>query len=130
MILLDTSALIVLPRLQLPDEPLALSAIVHAELSFGVEAATTDEHRRERRTRMAWVEANLGATWLPFDVAAARSYAKLAARVTLRRPAHARSKDIMLAGQAHALGASLMTFNTKDFELVSDLVDIVAPTLR
>ena len=58
------------------------------------------------------------------------SYARLAARVAKRRPAHARSTDIMLAGQAAALGAKVLTFNTKDFELVSDLVEIVVPELR
>jgi predicted nucleic acid-binding protein len=130
VILLDTSALIDLPRIRLPGEPIALSSITLAELSFGVEAATTDEHRRERTTRLAWIEANLGAEWLPFDVAAAQSYAKLAAHVALRRPGHARSKDVMLAGHASAIGAKLMTFNAKDFELVADQVEIVVPTLR
>ncbi|WEK61452.1 MAG: PIN domain-containing protein [Candidatus Microbacterium colombiense] len=130
MILLDTSALVDLSLIELPDEPIVLSSISYAELEFGVEAAATDEHRRERTTRLAWIEANLGAEWLPFDVAAAQSYAKLAARVAERRPAHARSKDIMLAGHAHSLGARLMTFNAKDFELVADQVEIVTPTLR
>lgn len=130
MILLDTSALVDLSNIQLPDEPIALSAIVLAELRFGMEAATTAEHRHERTARLAWIEATLGTEWLPFDMAAARGYAALAARVAQTRPAHARSKDIMLAGHAHSLGAQLLTFNAKDFELVSDQVEIVVPTLR
>jgi predicted nucleic acid-binding protein len=38
---------------------------------------------------------------------------------------HARSKDIMIAAQAHSLGIPLMTRNAKDFELVSDVVEIL-----
>jgi tRNA(fMet)-specific endonuclease VapC len=36
----------------------------------------------------------------------------------------------MLAGHANSLGAKLMTFNAKDFELVADEVEIVVPELR
>lgn len=33
----------------------------------------------------------------------------------------------MLTGQAYSLGASLATLNSKGFELVSDLIEIVVP---
>jgi predicted nucleic acid-binding protein len=36
----------------------------------------------------------------------------------------------MLAGHAYALGAALLTFNPKDFELVSDEVEILVPERR
>lgn len=67
---------------------------------------------------------------MPFDAAAADSYATLAAHVAAKRPAHARSTDIMLAGHAYALGAAFLTFNPKDFEHVSDRVEIIVPELR
>jgi len=69
----------------------------------------------------------LGFEWLPFDRPAASAYAELAALVWQSRPAHARSKDIMLAGHAHSLGASLATFNPTDFASVSHLVPLVLP---
>ncbi|MEW1921860.1 hypothetical protein, partial [Pseudarthrobacter oxydans] len=50
---------------------------------------------------------------------------ELAAKVRSLRPQHARSKDIMIAAQAHSLGIPLMTRNAKDFELVSDVVEIL-----
>jgi len=36
----------------------------------------------------------------------------------------------MLAGHAYALGAALLTFNPKDFELVSGEVEILIPERR
>lgn len=36
----------------------------------------------------------------------------------------------MPAGHAYALGASLLTLNLKDFELVSDRVEIIVPERR
>jgi len=130
MFLLDTSTLIDLPRVRIPDGPLVLSALTYAELSFGVERARTSTIRRERVARRAWLRDALGSDWLPFDTAAADGYGRLAAIVARTRPSHARSKDIMLAGHAHSLGASLVTLNPKDFDLVADEVDIVVPELR
>ena len=130
MLLLDTSVLIDVDRVRLPDEALTFSAVTYSELVFGIEAASTETLRRERTARLAWLRDTLETEWLPFDTFAAESYARLAARVALQRPRHARSKDIMLAGHAAALGARIATLNPKDFELVSDLVEIVVPELR
>lgn len=33
----------------------------------------------------------------------------------------------MIAGHAYALGAAFMTFNGKDFELLANEVEIIAP---
>lgn len=130
MLLLDTSVLIDVDRVRLPDEALTFSAVTYSELVFGIEAASTEALRRERTARLAWLRDTLETEWLPFDTFAAESYARLAARVAPQRPRHARSKDIMLAGHAAALGARIATLNPKDFELVSDLVEIVVPELR
>lgn len=130
MLLLDTSVLIDVDRVRLPDEALTFSSVTYSELVFGIEAASTEALRRERTARLAWLRDTLETEWLPFDTFAAESYARLAARVALQRTRHARSKDIMLAGHAAALGARIATLNPKDFELVSDLVEIVVPELR
>lgn len=130
MQLLDTSVLISFEESILPDDSTVLSAISEAELRFGVERARSSGERRIRSTRLARIEFSISAGWAPFDSAAAQSYGRLAAIVARTRPAHARGKDIMLAGHAHSLGAALVTLNPKDFELVADEVEIVVPERR
>lgn len=130
MQLLDTSALIAFDQVKLPRAATCLSVISEAELRFGIEQAPTVDLAHVRVTRFARIERSFGSAWLPFDSRAAESYARLAGVVAKARPRHARSKDIMLAGHAHAVGAAFVTLNPKDFELVSDLVEIVVPELR
>lgn len=130
MILLDTSILVDIDELVLPRDAVALSMITAAELRFGIERSPTTELRRQRTAQFHRITRVLDAPWLPFDEAAAESYGRLAAVVARTRPAHARGKDVMIAGHAQALGASLITLNPKDFELVADEVDIVVPERR
>lgn len=130
MILLDTNVLIKIDHIQLPDEPVGLSTIALAELIFGIERADDSRERRRRIAQLARIELLVRSPWLPYDRAAAGSYGQLAAIVGKTRPAHARSKDIMLAGHARSLGARLVTLNPKDFDLVADEVEIVVPELR
>lgn len=130
MLLLDTNVLIRIREVRLPRDDVALSALSFAELRFGVERASAPAVRRERQTDLARVATMFSSDWLPFDTAAADSYATLAAHVATKRPAHARSTDVMLAGHAHSLGAAFLTFNPKDFELVSDRVEIIVPERR
>lgn len=130
MLLLDTNVLIRIREVRLPRDDVALSALSFAELRFGVERASAPAVRRERQTDLARVATMFLSDWLPFDTAAADSYATLAAHVATKRPAHARSTDVMLAGHAHSLGAAFLTFNPKDFELVSDRVEIIVPERR
>lgn len=129
MILLDTSVLIDYPRVRLPAGDLAFSAISYAELRFGIAVQSDPVVRARRQARLNLLD-QFGNDWLPFDRSAADGYAELAVRVHERRPAHSRSKDIMLAGQALSLGAAFATQNPKDFELVADLVQIVVPDRR
>lgn len=126
MILLDTSVLIEYHRLEPLDDQVCFSAISYGELAMGVRVAKTQTERQRRQSILAGLDA-IGLEWLPFDRLAAQGYAELAAVVWQRRRAHARAKDIMLAGQAYSLGASLATLNSKDFELVEDLVVVVEP---
>lgn len=122
MILLDTNILIS-PPTDLPDDTFGSSILSLAELHFGVEVAADAAVRAERTRRLVQVRDLF--EWIEFDEHSAESYGILAAEVARRRPGHARSKDIMIAGQAHALGVPLMTRNVRDFELVSHLVQVI-----
>ena len=132
MILMDTSVLISartgldLWGSVVPDETPLFSALSYAELTFGIATARDRDTRADRQENLAWIES-LGVRWLPFDRRAGDGYSVVGAEVQKTRPAHARSKDILLAGQAYSLGASIATLNPKDFELVSDLVKIIGP---
>lgn len=130
MQLLDTSILIQLDESLLAQDRTVLSAISETELRFGIEHAGQSKERTMRIRRLARVEFLVGAGWAPFDSAAAQSYGRLAAIVAKIRPSQSRSKDIMLAGHAHSLGASLVTLNPKVFELISDEVEIIVPEPR
>jgi len=123
VILLDTNVLITPPAVWPDGSVLGSSIISLAELQFGIRSSASEEIRRNRVHRLAvWREL---MDWILFDEHAAESYGELAARVKRRRPQHARSKDIMIAAQAHSLGIPLMTRNAKDFELVDDVVEIL-----
>ena len=124
MILLDTSVLIQMPSQPLPEDHVVGSAIVLAELSFGVHAAINTKEKSHRLHRLYQLR-EVGYEWLPFDDHAAGSYGMLATEVAKQRPAHSRSNDIMLAAHAHSLGATLVTRNPKDFGLISHLVEII-----
>lgn len=126
LILLDTSVLLALPDVDVPDGPLAVSSVSYAELAFGLHAARSPEQAQARRAHLAFLDS-LGWEWLPFDRAAGDGYGVVAAAVRQSRPAHARSKDVMLAGHAYALGASLATLNPRDFTLVAPMVPVVVP---
>jgi len=76
---LDTSTLILLTRLQdaslLPQEPL-ITAVTLAELSVGPLVAKTDEERAARQSHVQQAESDFDP--LPFDVAAARAFGRVA----------------------------------------------------
>jgi len=122
VILLDSSVLISPPAV-LPGPVLGSSVLCLAELEFGIHTARTAADRSHRVRRLAHLRATL--EWIPFEEPDAASYGLLAPKVAATRPAHARSTDIMIAAQALTLGVALLTRNVKDFELVSDLVEIL-----
>jgi predicted nucleic acid-binding protein len=99
-----------------PRSALFTSAITEAELFYGV--ALLPEGRRRSDLEMlvnAILSEDLSGKILPFDSAAAREYADIAATRRGRgRPIS--EPDARVAAIARSRGASLATRNTADFE--------------
>lgn len=115
--LLDTSTVILLPRLRdpgdLPDAPL-ISAITLAELSVGPLVAATDAERAARLAHLQQAEADFEP--LPFDADAARAFGQVAASFRRAgRKTSARAYDAMIAAIAIANELPLYTCNPDDF---------------
>ncbi len=121
--LLDTSTLILLPRIAdpstLPERPL-ISTITLAELSVGPLIATDEAERAARLAHLQQAEADFEP--LPFDAAAARAFGAVAAglRRAGRKPA-ARAYDAMIAAVAMANGLAVYTCNPDDFAGIDGL---------
>ncbi len=126
--LLDTSTLILLPRLTDPDllpAEALISAVTLAELSVGPLVATG----RERELRQAVLQqAESDFAPLPFDAEAARAFGRIAAslRRSGRKPA-ARAYDAMIAAIAVANGLPLYTCNPQDFTGIDGLLVVAVP---
>jgi tRNA(fMet)-specific endonuclease VapC len=127
---LDTSTVILLPQLDddsaLPDEPL-ITTVTLAELSVGPLVAEDEAERAARQVQLQQAEADF--TPLPFDAAAARAFARVAAslRRSGRKPT-ARSYDAMIAATAVAHELPVYTANPADFHGIDDL-EVVAVKL-
>jgi predicted nucleic acid-binding protein len=123
-VLLDTSVLIAAE--DGPDEDAAISVVSLTELHFGVLVARDEEARARRVVRLGAIEAHFDA--LPFDAVAARECGRLHAAVSQRggQPRR-RALDLAIAATANVHGVPLLTYNTKDFEIIADLVDVRAP---
>jgi predicted nucleic acid-binding protein len=124
---LDTSAVIMLPRLthpgNLPVEPL-ITSVTLAELSVGPLVATTEEERAARQAHLQQAESDFDP--LPFDADAARAFGQVAAslrRAGRKHQAHA--FDAMIAATAISNGLPLYTSNPDDFAGIDGL-DVVA----
>jgi predicted nucleic acid-binding protein len=118
--LLDTSVLI-------GDEtPLdvegAISVASLAELHFGVLVATDEDERARRTQRLGAVESTFDA--LPITSEIAREWGRLAAAVRNRggQPRR-RAIDLVIAATANSHAVSLLTHNSGDFQIISDLTD-------
>lgn len=123
--LLDTSILI--GEQPPPDVEAAISVASIAELYFGVLVTTDDEERALRTKRLGAVESTFDP--LPITVEIAREWGRLAAAVRNRggKPRR-RSIDLAIAATANDHGVPLLTHHTKDFQIISDLVDVRRPT--
>jgi tRNA(fMet)-specific endonuclease VapC len=125
--LLDTSTVILLPRLrapgELPDAPL-ISAITLAELSIGPLVAATDAERAARLAHLQQAEADFEP--LPFDADAARAFGQVAASLRrVGRKTSARAYDAMIAAIAIVNDLPLYTCNPDDFTGIEGL-EVVA----
>jgi toxin FitB len=122
--LLDTSVLIAVE--DPGDLEGAISAASLAELHFGVIVARDDDERARRAQRLGVVEATFDP--LPIDAAVSREWGRLAGAVAARggQPRR-RAVDLAIAATANVHGVPLLTRNTKDFQVVADLLDVRAP---
>ena len=132
--LLDTSTVILLPRLRdpdvLPDAPL-ISAITLAELSVGPLVASTEAERAARLAHLQQAEADFEP--LPFDADAARAFGQVAASLwRAGRKTSARAYDAMIAAIAIANDLPLYTCNPNDFTGIEGLevVPVVHPDMQ
>ena len=128
MILLDTN---VLSELMAPKpspavlawmskqrfaDVLYIAAITAGEILYGIELLPAGKRRDGLlREAEAMFREDFGTRILPFDDAAARSFAKIAAARRMRgRPIS--NPDAQIAATARVHGAALATRNTADFE--------------
>lgn len=97
-----------------------ITAVTLAELSVGPLVADDEDERAARQVRLQQSEASFEP--LPFDVAAARAFGKVAAslRRAGRKPT-ARTFDAMIAATALAHHLPVHTCNPQDFEGIDDL---------
>jgi len=95
---------------------IAISAITEAELWFGVENSAKPEKNSETlRVFLTTVEI------LPFDTLAAAEYGRV--RTGLKRAGTPiGERDTLIATHAKALGLTLVTNNTREFERVEGLL--------
>ncbi len=107
---------LVLKRLQaIPVADVCMSVVTKAELLYGVEVSPRRAH-----------DAAALAAFLPyvdvleFDDGAALHYAEIRADLK-KRGALIGANDLFIAAHARALGLTLVTNNTAEFERVSDL---------
>ena len=102
-----------------------LTAISEAELLCGVAIVPAGRRRNELETAMSrWLDVGFGERLLPFDSAAARHYAEIAAR-RRREGRPIEGADCQIAAICRSRGAVLVTRNVRDFEATG--VDVVEP---
>lgn len=121
--LLDTNAVILLPRLTdpaaLPAEP-RISTITLAELSVGPLVARSNSERAARQAHLQQAEADFDP--IPFDSGAARAFGRVAADLRQAgRTTRARAYDALIAAVAIANGLALYTADPGDFTAIDGL---------
>lgn len=129
MILLDTNVIIDREHYSFdPAESYAASILTRAEFELGIQAAGDARIRASRVGRLRLLDAEFD--WLEFDVECTRSYGVVAAGANPPGGAKVRSKDALIAAQAHRYGATLMTSNTTDFARFGHLIPLTEPVPR
>jgi len=126
-IIFDTSVLVSLERgshglgklaAGRENEPFGISVVTVSELLHGVHRADSE---KRRLTRGAFVEKIIQTFPLyPFDVSAARIYAKLWANLA-KKGVTIGAHDLMIASTAIALGFSVVTTDVRDYGKVKEV---------
>jgi tRNA(fMet)-specific endonuclease VapC len=97
------------------DEPVGISVVTVAELLHGVEHADSESRRLKRQ---AFVEKVIELfPILPFDLAAARIYARIWASL-VQKGVSVVSHDLIIAATAISLDYVVVTSNRRDFEKI------------
>jgi len=125
-LIFDTSVLIALERgshgldnlvAGRENEPFGISVVTASELLHGVQRADSE---KRRLTRGAFVEQIIQTFPLyPFDLNAARIYAKLWANLA-KKGVTIGAHDLMIASTAIALGFSVVTAEVRDYGKVKE----------
>ena len=107
---------LVLKRLQtFSVDDVCMSVVTRAELLYGVEVSPRRAHDASALSAfLPYVEA------VDFDQEGARHYAEIRADLK-RRGVMIGANDLFIAAHARALGVTLVTNNTAEFERVRDL---------
>jgi predicted nucleic acid-binding protein len=125
-VLLDTSVIIDLDRVELGDLALApawISTVSVAELGFGLDV--DDPVERAARSERYYAIVNQFRI-VPFDLAAAKKYAVLASLVRrIGRNPRPRRLDLQVAATAVANGVPLLTGSPKDFAGLERVLEVV-----
>jgi tRNA(fMet)-specific endonuclease VapC len=101
-----------------PAEPLALASITASELLAGVHRADTEARRLHRQGFVETILAQVPV--LPFDLAAARTHARIWADLAaIGQPIGAH--DLLIAATALAYGHAVLTQNLREFQRVPGL---------
>ncbi len=101
------------------DEPFGISVVTVAELLHGVERADSETRRLKRQ---AFVEKVIEQFPIyPFDVAAARIYARIWASL-VQRNLTVGAHDLIIAATAISLDYTVLTANQRDFAKVEGLL--------
>ena len=126
--LIDSSVFITLERRDLTiddltsvgaEEPFAMSSVSASELLVGVHLAASSRRKARREAFVEHILRNIPV--LPFDLAAARTRARVWARLTVDGTPISRD-DLMIAATALTYGYGVLTDNVRDFVRVPGLV--------
>ena len=96
-------------------EDMCISAITMAELEFGVCNSSKPEWNR-----LALMTFLSRIRVVPFDADAAREYGDIRADLT-KKGTRIGANDLLIAAHARALGLTLITNNTREFDRVAGL---------
>ena len=126
-VMLDSSEIIALERNRgvvesliagREDEPFGISVVTVAELLHGVERADTETRKIRRQ---AFVEKVIELIPVfPFDMGAARIYAKIWASL-VQRSFTVGAHDLIIAATAISMDYTVITSNRRDFEKIEGL---------